>query len=62
MVPLRKRMLEELQLRNLSETTINAYLGAVTRSAPRSSQMQRSTRFASLKFAAMRQPTLRRPY
>ena len=33
MVPLRKRMLEELQLRNLSETTINAYLGAVTRFA-----------------------------
>src|SRR5260370_3916342 len=33
MVPLRKRMLEELQLRNLSETTINAYLGAVKRFA-----------------------------
>jgi integrase/recombinase XerD len=33
MVPLRKRMLEELQLRNLSETTVSAYLGAVTRFA-----------------------------
>jgi integrase/recombinase XerD len=33
MVPLRKRMLEELQLRNLSEDTMRAYLGAVTRFA-----------------------------
>jgi hypothetical protein len=33
MAPLRKRMLEELQLRNLSETTVSAYLGAVTRFA-----------------------------
>ncbi len=33
MAPLRKRMLEELQLRNLSEATVSAYLGAVTRFA-----------------------------
>jgi hypothetical protein len=33
MAPLRKRMLEEVQLRNLSEATIRAYLGTVTRFA-----------------------------
>src|ERR1700682_1915121 len=33
MTPLRRRMLEELQLRNLSDATISAYLGAVTRFA-----------------------------
>lgn len=33
MTPLRKRMLEELQLRNLSQATITAYLGAVRRYA-----------------------------
>ena len=31
MTPLRKRMLEELQLRNLSQNTINQYLGTVKR-------------------------------
>jgi len=33
MTALRKRMLEELQLRNLSQTTITTYLGAVARFA-----------------------------
>lgn len=33
MTPLRKRMLEELQLRNLSQNTINQYLGTVNRFA-----------------------------
>lgn len=33
MTPLRKRMLEELQLRNLSENTVTAYVGAVRRFA-----------------------------
>ena len=33
MTPLRKRMLEELQLRNLSGATVTAYLGAVRRFA-----------------------------
>jgi integrase/recombinase XerD len=33
MTPLRKRMLEELQLRNLSEATTTAYVGAVRRFA-----------------------------
>lgn len=33
MTPLRKRMLEELQLRNLSQNTINQYLGTVKRFA-----------------------------
>jgi hypothetical protein len=33
MIPLRKRMLEELQLRNLSETTIQTYLRLVERFA-----------------------------
>ena len=33
MSPLRKRMLEELQLRNLSENTLKAYVGAVQRFA-----------------------------
>jgi len=33
MTPLRKRMLDELQLRNLSQATITAYLGAVRRFA-----------------------------
>ena len=33
MTPLRKRMLEELQLRNLSEATATAYVGAVRRFA-----------------------------
>ena len=33
MTPLRKRMLEELQLRNLSQNTINQYLGTVKRYA-----------------------------
>jgi len=33
MIPLRQRMLEELQLRNLSEATIQTYLGSVERFA-----------------------------
>ncbi len=33
MTPLRKQMLEELQLRNLSQNTITAYVGAVRRYA-----------------------------